>query len=136
MKIEYGALTLCDGVEYIGTAGKFIGPLGTNVARKTWDQSPRKYIGAENATPCNLGNALGEFPLRVGVEFATVSAAHYFYLTYPDSLPASGTLTVTGDDGETKVYQAASIVECIVDQSGCSCVIDYKFQTGVSDDEA
>ena len=136
MKVEYGELTLCDGVEYNGVAGKFIGPLGSNVSRKTWDQSPRKYIGAANATPCNLGNALGELPLRVGVQFATVSEAYYFYLTYPDSLPGSGTLTVTGDDDETKVYQVASIMECVVDQNGCFCLIDFKFQTGVSDDEA
>jgi|GEM_PF-6091625 len=135
MKVVYGATTLCDGVEYDGVAGKFIGPLGPNTVRTVWDQAPRKYIGAAAATPCNLGNALGEYPLRVGVEFATVAAAQVFAYTHAASLPASGTLAITGDHGDGEAFALASIAECSVEQSGCACIIDYKFQTGVPDEE-
>lgn len=81
-----------------------------------------------------MGNALGEFPLRVGVEFATVSAAQIFAYTHAGTLPASGTLTITGDDGDSESFAHASILDCSIDQSGCACVIDYKFQTGVFDE--
>jgi hypothetical protein len=134
MKVVYGSTTLCDGVEYDGTAGKFIGPLGNNTFRVVWDQAPRKYIGAANATPANLGNALGEFNLRVGVEFTTVAAAQYFCYTHAQSLPLTGDITITGDDGDTETFALASIVECTIEQTGCGVLIDYKFQTGVQDD--
>jgi hypothetical protein len=136
MKVVYGSTTLCDGVEYDGTAGKFIGPLGNNTFRVVWDQAPRKYIGAANATPANLGNALGELPLRVGCEFTTVAAAQYFAYTHAQSLALTGSLTITGDDGDTETFALASILECTIEQTGCACLIDYKFQTGVQDDPA
>lgn len=135
MKVKYANTTLCDGVEYDGVAGKFIGPLGMNTVRTVWDQAPRKYIGAAQATPCNLGNALGELPLRVGVEFSTVAAAQLFAYTHAQSLPASGSLEITGDDSDTETFAVASILECSIEQTGCACVIDYKFQTGVLDEE-
>jgi hypothetical protein len=135
MKVVYGSTTLCDGVDYDGTVGKFIGPLGNNTVRTTWDQSPRKYIGAAQATPFNLGNALGEIPLRVGVEFSTIAAAQIFAYTHAQSLPQTGTLTMTGDDSDTETFGLASIVECSIEQTGCACLIDYKFQTGVLDEE-
>lgn len=134
MKVVFGTTTLCDGVEHIGTEGKFIGPLGNNTVRTVWDQAPRKYIGASSATPCNLGNALGELPLRVGVEFATVAAAQLFAYTHAQSLPKTGALTITGDDSDTESFELASIVECAIEQTGCACLIDYKFQTGVLDE--
>ncbi len=135
MKVVFGSTTLCDGVEYNGTAGKFIGPLGNNTVRTVWDQAPRKYIGAAQATPFNLGNALGELPLRVGVEFATVAAAQLFAYTHAQSLPQSGALEITGDNGDDETFALASILECGIEQTGCACVIDYKFQTGVLDEE-
>jgi len=135
MKVVFGTTTLCDGVEYLGTEGKFIGPLGNNTVRTVWDQAPRKYIGADNATPANLGNALGELPLRVGVEFATVAAAQLFAYTHAQSLPKTGALEITGDDGDSETFELASIVECGIEQTGCACLIDYKFQTGVLDEE-
>jgi hypothetical protein len=135
MKVVYGTTTLCDGVDYDGTVGKFIGPLGNNSFRMVWDQAPRKYIGAANATPANLGNALGEFNLRVGVEFSTVSAAQYFAYTHAQSLPLTGSITITGDDGDTETFALASILECSIEQTGCACLIDYKLQTGVMDEE-
>lgn len=134
MKVVYGTTTLCDGVDYDGTVGKFIGPLGNNVVRTVWDQAPRKYIGAANATPCNLGNALGEMTLRVGVEFTTVAAAQLFAYTHAQSLPQTGALTITGDDSDTETYEVASILECVIEQTGCACIIDYKLQTGVLDE--
>lgn len=133
MKVTYGEITLCDGVEHDGVAGKFIGPLGPNTVRTVWDQSPRKYIGAAAATPRNLGNALGEVPLRVGVVFTTVAAAQLFAYTHAQSLPLSGSLEITGDDGDSESFAVASIVECQVEQHGCACTIDYKFQTGAPD---
>ena len=134
MKVVYDTVTLCDGVEYNGTVGKFIGPLGTNNIRTVWDQAPRKYIGAANATPCNLGNALGEMSLRVGVEFESVAAAQLFAYTHAQSLPLTGALEITGDDSDTESFELASILECSIEQTGCSCLIDYKLQTGVLDE--
>lgn len=136
MKVVYGSTTLCDGVDYDGTVGKFIGPLGTNTFRMVWDQAPRKYIGAANATPSNLGNALGEFNLRVGVEFSTVAAAQYFSYTHAQGLDQTADITITGDDGDTETFALASITECSIEQTGCGVLIDYKFQTGVQDDPA
>lgn len=51
MKVVYDSTTLCDGVEYDGVVGKFIGPLGRNIIHTVWDQAPRKYIGAVPPPP-------------------------------------------------------------------------------------
>lgn len=136
MKIEFGSKVLCDGAQYEGTKGKFIGPLGRNVFRQTWGQAPRNYVGEAYALPNNTGNVIGDFSLRVYVEFANASDAQYFYFTHADSLPALDTLTITADDANQKSYPVASIVSVTIEQDGCGCMIDYQFQTGEPNDPA
>ena len=137
MQVTFSGKIICDGAACAGQTGKFIGPLGTNTVRTSWDQAPRKYIGAKEAVPANTGNAVGEYPLQVGVEFATVGAAQMFAYSWAAGFgyPAEGKMVITGDDGDTETFPKASLADLSITQSGCFCLVAYKFTTGADDQE-
>lgn len=124
-------VTICHGVQYTGTAGKWVGPLGDSAFSCKWHTLAREFIGAADASPKNLGNRLWEVPLECGMECASEAAAWSNYYSWAASLPYGGwALKFTLDDGHTVTYGSAEIAELDMSVNGCFLIARYKFLCG------
>ena len=122
------SVVLCHGVQYSGTAGKWVGPLGDSAYSCKWHTLAREFIGATDASPKNLGNRLWEVPLACGMECASESAAWSMYYAWAASLLYDGTALTFGlDDGGSVSYAHAEIQELDMDVHGCYLIARYKF---------
>ena len=126
-----GNVTLCDGADYAGTAGKFIGPLGEGMADTEWAVNLRKYIGAASASPKALGNAAHSFSLSVFVAFATEAEATAFRLGRAALMQHDGATLVCVEGAATITYSPACITKLRITQQGVGCTADYTFACGV-----
>ena len=125
------AVTICHGVQYVGTAGKWVGPLGDSAFSCKWHTLAREFIGAADASPKNLGNRLWEVPLECGMECASEAAAWSNYYSWAASLPYGGwALKFTLDSGAVVTYAKAEIQELDMDVHGCFIIARYKFLCG------
>ena len=122
------SVTICDGAEYAGTPGKWVGPLGEQVSNCEWRTQAAEYIGAEDATPKNFGNRRFEVPLRVSAVFATEDEAWDAYYGLAASLPYDGSsLEIVTDGGATISYARAEIARLRMSVAGVAVVADYTF---------
>ncbi|HPK72456.1 MAG TPA: hypothetical protein PLN93_11000 [Vicinamibacterales bacterium] len=123
-------IVLCDGADYAGTVGKFVGPLGDGSTEVAWEVQNRRRIGAAAGRPLPLGNAVHAFDLSVFCEFASEAQATAFRLSWAAGLYYEGATLEVAGDGDTVSYDPACIRLCRVSQNGVGCVIDYQFVCG------
>ena len=125
------SVTICDGAEYAGTPGKWVGPLGDSAFSCKWHTLAREFIGAADASPKNLGNRLWEVPLECGMECASEADAWSKYYSWVAELPYDGTrLVLVLDNGGTVTYATAEIAELDMSVTGCFLIARYKFLCG------
>ncbi len=122
---------LCDGAEYAGTAGKFIGPLGEGTSDTTWQVQFATPLRAPAQTPFDRLNAAHAFNFQVLVEFASEDLATAFRLGWAASLPRTGAyLVVRHTASLSQTFTPAVLQHIRITQTGLSCLVDYQFQTG------
>jgi hypothetical protein len=128
-------VVLCDGSSYIGTAGKFIGPLDKLQTEAEWSIRPKRPIGAADETPLDGGHAVWPFAFSVWVEWGTLDAAQEFADTWAASLERDGvSLVIDYLSGNQTTRDNAVMKKCTVTQYGAAAQVDYLFQTARPED--
>ena len=129
MKITFATTVICDGFEFSGKPGKFIGPLEQGKTSVEWTTKVDRFIQAAEAEPQALGNRSRDFTLAVGIEFATVEEATTSRLTFDGTLPDEGDLVLEDTGGQKFTYGGATLSRLEIAQTGVYLALDYVFLT-------
>jgi len=124
-------LVICHGLSYAGQVGYFVGPLGDrDVVTTEWALQTRRYIGAADAKPHDLGNATHAYALLVSRVFATGDAARLFAQTFAAQIPRGAASIIEDDPGSAAACYSGAVLQALsCERVGVSVDIRFVFAT-------
>ena len=126
-------VVLCDGPDDVGTAGKFIGPLGEGVTETEWTVRIKRPLRGASQIPLDGKLAVRPVSFTVYAEFADEAAATSHRMTWGELLPrGDATLEVLHSAHVLQTFSNAVLQKIRSVQNGTAVMNEYLFQCGAS----